>query len=42
MKLIYDKELIIQRLHPVARILKDSLYFRAIEFQRLVMGNDNV
>ena len=42
LELIYDVEKIRQRFHPVALILKDSLYFRAINFQRIVMENDNV
>jgi len=42
MELIYDRQEFIDRLHPVARILKQSLYFIALDFQRIVMENDNV
>tara|TARA_R110000744_G_scaffold339021_1_gene444206 strand:+ start:762 stop:1019 length:258 start_codon:yes stop_codon:yes gene_type:complete len=40
--IIYDRQICIDRLHPVVRILKDSMYFRALNFQRIVMNNENV
>jgi len=41
-QLIYDVEKEKEKLHPIARILKDSIYFRALDFQRIVMNNENV